>query len=88
MWTGRGRKPHFQHIAPVLAGLLPDCVAKYEPEMNPILDGWEKEKPAKKKRTEKPAPDPTPEPAHKAPVGETNVKTRAQWLDHLKKIQE
>lgn len=56
--------------------------------MNPITDGWEKEKPAKKKRAERPAPEPMPDPVRKAPLGECNVMTRKEWEAHLKKIAE
>lgn len=43
--------------------------------MNPILDGWEKEKPAKKKRVEKPEP----EPAKEAPPVDPNWVRAMNW---------
>lgn len=63
--------------------------------MNPILDGWEKEKPAKKKRVDvwierantKPV-IPTPAPEISPNADQTNVMTREQWEAHLKKIAE
>lgn len=63
--------------------------------MNPILDGWEKEKPAKKKRVEKLEPEPAKEAPPVDPNWvkaqnwkQSNVMTRAQWEAHLKKIAE
>lgn len=56
--------------------------------MNPITDGWEKEKPAKVKQAEKPAPVETPKPTKADNWKRTNVKTREEWLDHLKTLKE
>lgn len=54
--------------------------------MNLILDGPEKEKPAKKKRVVEVKAD--PKATAEAPIMESNVMTREQWEAHLKALKE